>query len=81
MRRRIAGVRVGDQVRLSGLLVDYQMEGWRDTWRRASTVRGDDGCEVVFVQELDVLRRGTPRWYAAYRLAWLLVLALPAARG
>jgi hypothetical protein len=79
VRRRIAGIRVGDQVRLSGLLVDYRLEAWGDDWRRTSTGRGDDGCEVVFVRELEVLSRGTPAWYIAHRLGWILVLVLPPA--
>lgn len=78
IREQIAGIRIGDQVRLGGLLVDYQMDDWRDFWRETSTVRNDDGCEVLFVTEVEVLRRGTPGWYLAYRVGWLLVVGLPA---
>jgi len=74
VRRAIAGVHIGDQVHLRGLLVDYQMDDWEDFWRRTSTVRNDSDCEVVFVQSLEVLRRGTPAWYAARRLGWILLL-------
>ena len=77
VRRALEDVRVGDQVRLSGLLVNYQMDDWQDFWRRTSTSRDDNGCEVVFLQEIDVLRRGTPGWYRAYRLGWMAILALP----
>lgn len=79
IRDRIASVRVGDQVHLKGLLVDYQMDDWRDFWRRSSTVRTDSGCEVVFVRELEILERGTPGWYLAYRLGWLGLILVPAA--
>ncbi len=75
IRDRIADVRVGDQVRLRGLLVDYQMDDWRGFWRETSTVRTDDGCEVVFVESIEVLERATPWWYAGYRAGkWALVL-------
>ena len=77
VRRALDGVRVGDQVWLAGLLVNYQMDDWQDFWRRTSTTREDDGCEVVFLQEIEVLRRGTPGWYRAYRLGWLAILLLP----
>lgn len=77
IRDRIAAIRIGDQVRLSGLLVDYQAEDWRDFWRRTSKVRTDDGCEVLFVREVEVLSQGTPFWYLAYRAGWVLVLTLP----
>lgn len=77
VRERIAEVRVGDQVHLRGLLVDYQMDDWRDFWRRTSTTRKDDDCEVVLVEELEILARGTPGWYSLYRAAWAVLVALP----
>lgn len=77
IRSQIADVRVGDQVRLKGLLVDYQVEDWQDFWRKTSTVRSDSGCEVLFVKEVEVLRAATPVWYSTYRLGWLALIALP----
>lgn len=79
IRRQLDRVRVGDQVHLSGLLVNYQMDDWQDFWRKTSTRRDDNDCEVMFVGELQVIARGTPGWYALYRLGWLLLLALPVA--
>ena len=91
IRQRIATARVGDQIRLRGLLVDYQMDDWQDFWRQTSTVRNDSGCEVVFVESLEVVRRGTPGWYLLKRLgvwtavltaaAWLGLFAYEATRG
>lgn len=91
VRDAIARVRVGDQVHLRGLLVDYQMDDWEGFWRQSSTVREDSGCEVVYVEGLEILRRGTPAWYAASTAAWigiiggaaawLVLFALEAARG
>lgn len=77
IREQIAQVRVGDQIHLEGLLVDYQMDDWQDFWRRSSTVRDDTGCEVVFVEQLEILQAGTPGWYSAYRLGKGLLVALP----
>lgn len=68
IREAIAAVRVGDQVRLTGMLVDYQMEDWGSFWRRTSTTRKGANCEVLFVETLEVLKQGTPGWYAAH--AW-----------
>lgn len=79
IRRAIAGVRVGDQVRLRGLLVDYQMDDWEGFWRRTSTRRDDSDCEVVFVESVEVVARATPGWYALHRLARFLLAALPLA--
>jgi hypothetical protein len=77
IREQLAHVNVGDQVRVAGLLVDYQMDDWGTFWRETSTVRDDDDCEVVFVERLDVLRRGAPGWNRAYRASWVLLAALP----
>jgi hypothetical protein len=79
VRAAIGRLHVGDQVHIRGLLVDYQMDDWEDFWRKTSTQRDDFDCEVVFVQQLEVLRPGTPGWYRVWRLAlWLLAL-LPVA--
>lgn len=78
VRRQLDGVRVGDQIRLAGLLVNYQMDDWQSFWRKTSTSREDNGCEVVFLEEIEVLQRGTPGWYAAYRAGWIALMALPA---
>ncbi len=77
IREQIAQVKIGDQIHLQGLLVDYQMDDWESFWRRSSTVRTDSGCEVIFVEDLEVLERGTPGWYKAYRLGKVLIVVLP----
>ena len=79
LRRALGEVRVGDQVHLKGLLVNYQMDDWQGFWRRTSTRRDDSDCEVLFLEEVDILRSGTPVWYAAYRLGWIALLGLPMA--
>jgi hypothetical protein len=77
MRDQIARVNVGDQIHMKGMLVDYQMDDWKGFWRRSSTVRTDTLCEVVFVEELEILQQGTPGWYAAFRIGKGLALAMP----
>jgi hypothetical protein len=72
VRAAIERVHLGDQVHLKGLLVDYQMDDWEDFWRKTSTRRDDFDCEVVFVQQIEVLCPGTPGWYRAWTLGWWL---------
>lgn len=79
IRRTLDRVRVGDQIRLKGLLVDYQMDDWQGFWRRTSKRRDDNDCEVVYLEEAEVLHRGTPGWYTFYRLGWITLLLLPVA--
>ncbi len=77
-RRKIAAVRIGDQIHFKGVLVNYQAGSTPDFWRNSSLTRSDSGgtaCEVVFVDEIEVLKRGTPVWYALFTLcAWGLPL-------
>ena len=79
-RSLIEDVRVGDELRIKGMLVNYRSPTRRTGWRRSSTVRTDTGngaCEVLFVEELEFLSRGTPVWYALHSFsAWALVLLL-----
>lgn len=91
IRATLEGIHPGDQIRLRGLLADYRMEDWGDFWRRTSTSRNDSGCEVVFVDELEVLARHRPGWHKAEGIAkwllalfpalWLVVTILEAHRG
>ena len=78
--RGIGDVRIGDQVRLKGLLVNYNVLG-TDWERKSSMTRKDEGmgaCEVMFVEEVEILEPGTPAWYLIYALGkhliWTLLL-------
>lgn len=84
LRGKVGRIRVGDQVRLTGLLVNYRGGRQANSWRRSSTVRQDTGngaCEVMFLEEIEFLDRGTPAWFLLYELAWWLAPAILAAKG
>lgn len=80
VRRMIAKVRVGDQVKFEGMLVNYKDKRTKFRWRMSSKTRKDAGnraCEVVFVRKLEILKRGTPFWYFLGNASfWLFVLTL-----
>lgn len=81
LRAALDDIRIGDQIHVKGALVNYQLDDWRDFWRRSSTVRTDGGngaCEVLFFEDIEVLVPGTPFWYGLFH-ATLLLLALVAA--
>jgi len=79
LRDVLGTVHRGDQVHLRGLLVDYQMEDWGGFWRRTSTVRTDTGCEVVYLEQLEVLRRNAAVAHALLHAAVALLVLLPIA--
>ncbi len=73
--------RTGDQVRFKGWLVSYGLKGAPYT-RGSSTVRTDRGngaCEVVYVNEFEVLRAANPVWRSLHGLALVLAAAALAA--
>ena len=84
--RRIGAIRVGDQIRMTGLLVDYTVtkDGQHVFTRRTSLNRGDTSngaCEILYVTDLSVVARGDHRQADAARLLWYAGLALLVALG
>jgi hypothetical protein len=82
--RRIGAIQVGDQIRMTGLLVDYQVskDGRRLFARQTSLTRGDTGngaCEILYVTALTVVAPGNHLRANAARLCWYASLALLAA--
>lgn len=82
LRKLISKVRVGDQIRIKGMLVNYANARWPKHWRRSSVRRTDTGmgaCEVSFVNDMEIVRRGTPIWYAldfmTTLLFWMALIA------
>jgi len=69
IRKAIASTRVGDQIHLKGLLVNYSPLSNPDWVRKTSTTRKDTAggaCEVVFVKEFQILKRFPHKWHYIY---------------
>jgi hypothetical protein len=86
MARRIRAIHVGDQIRMTGLLVDYKVtkDGREIFTRRTSLTRSDTGngaCEILYVTDLSVVARGNRGQADAGSYAWYASLALLAALG
>lgn len=79
VRETIGEVRIGDQVHVKGMLVKYQAESFPEFWRTSSMVRddtGDGACEVVYVESLEILKRGAAIWHSVFHLGRLIVILL-----
>jgi hypothetical protein len=88
--RAIAGqidsIHVGDQIRMTGLLVDYRVSknGHEIFTRRTSLVRNDTdngACEILYVTDLAVIAKGDHLRADAGRYMWCASLALLGALG
>jgi hypothetical protein len=77
--RELRKVRIGDQVHFKGYLVDYTTirNGQPGGMRVSSTVRTDTGngaCEVVFVEDFDILHSPNRWWRLLLRICVLVLL-------
>ena len=84
--RRIGAIHVGDQIRMTGLLVDYTVtkDGQEIFTRRTSLTRHDTGngaCEILYVTDLSVVATGNHLQADAGRYMWYTSLALLVALG
>jgi hypothetical protein len=80
IRGVIRQLNVGDQIRLSGWLVDYAEKG--TNWYRSTSLSRDDtnstsrsggACEVMFVKEIELLGQSNLYWNILYRWKWLIL--------
>ena len=72
----LRSIRIGDQIRVQGCLVDYVIAG-RAGARVSSETRTDSGngaCEVLYVESVDLLSRGGRRWRIAQNAALIVLL-------
>jgi hypothetical protein len=83
IREKIKYIHVGDQVRIIGKLVDYG-EDSENYYRITSdtrndtneTARGGGACEVVFVEDIKVLKAANPQWHLVFDFSKTIVIAL-----
>lgn len=75
VRGQVRGLRVGDQVRVRGLLASYT--SGNGSVRGTSTTRtdtGDGACETIWVESFEILRRSTSAWQLAFWVALCVFL-------
>ena len=78
--KTLTKIRIGDQIRVSGYLVNYTTfrDGAPAGTRVSSEVRtdsGDGACEVLYVESLDVIGTANRNWRLALKIALGTLLA------
>lgn len=80
VRRAIRSAKIGDQIHMKGMLVNYSPKSNPGWWRNTSTIRTDTGngaCEVLFVDAFSILKSSNSLWYNFYTLsAWLILITI-----
>ncbi len=70
----IREIRRGDQVYLEGYLVKYTAKNWNGNWRVTSTSRTDHGCEVIFVNKIEIFKKANVFWNFLYSFSKYIFL-------
>lgn len=79
VRDIVKEMKVGDQVRLKGFLVNYYPAERPEFVRKSSTIRTDDGggaCEVIFVKEAEIISEYDRTWHSIFNFADRALLPL-----
>ncbi len=80
VRNTIINFKIGDQIRLTGKLINYWRADFPEYSRQSSTTREDTGngaCEVVWVESAELLKRaGSYRESLRTGGKWLLILSV-----
>lgn len=78
VREKIRNAKIGDQIHIKGMLVNYSPRSNPNWKRTTSTVRTDTGngaCEVLFVNEFNVLVSKNEIWYLLATISkWIFLL-------
>ncbi len=79
VKKTIEKIKVGDQIEMQGLLVDYYPHGASEALRKTSLIREDTGngaCEVLYVESIDITSEWRPAMSKLYRTSKLMLLSL-----
>ena len=80
VRETIRQAHIGDQIHLRGKLVNYNWQSHPGWVRRTSTTRNDTGngaCEVVFVNDFEILRSPNHAWHTLFAISpWLVLITI-----
>ena len=75
IRDRVRDVKVGDQVRVRGVLASYESPGGRRGTSTTRTDAGDGACETIYVDRFEIVRPATSPWRISMYAALAILLA------
>lgn len=77
IRDRVRDVKIGDQIRVRGVLASYDSPGGRRGTSTTRTDTGDGACETIFVDDFDIVEPATSFWrISMYTALAILLLGL-----
>lgn len=75
IRDRVRDVKVGDQIRVQGVLASYESPGGLRGTSTTRTDTGDGACETIYVDRFEIVRPATSLWRISMYAALAVLLA------
>jgi hypothetical protein len=75
IRDRVRKIRVGDQIRVRGVLASYESPGGRRGTSTTRTDAGDGACETIYVDRFEIVRPATSLWRISMYASLVVLLA------
>jgi len=75
IRDRVRDLRVGDQIRVRGVLASYESPGGIRGTSTTRTDTGDGACETIYVDRFEIVRPATSLWRISMYTALVVLLA------
>jgi hypothetical protein len=75
IRDRVREVKVGDQIRIRGVLAAYESPGGHRGTSTTRTDNGDGACETIYVDRFEIVRAATSFWRISMYASLVILLA------
>ena len=75
IRDRVRKVRIGDQIRIRGVLAAYDSPGGRRGTSTTRTDTGDGACETIYVDQFEIVEPATSTWRISMYASLVVLLA------
>lgn len=75
IRDRVRDVKIGDQIRIRGVLAAYESPGGRRGTSTTRTDTGDGACETIYVDNFEIVRPATSYWRVSMYASLVILLA------
>ena len=75
IRKQVRKVKIGDQVRIRGVLASYESPGGLRGTSTTRSDKGDGACETIYVDRFEILEPATSLWRISMYTALAVLLA------
>jgi hypothetical protein len=74
IRNRVRKIKIGDQVRVQGMLARYESPGGERGTSTTRTDTGDGACETIYVDRFEIVKPAKSKWRISMYAALVMLL-------